>query len=382
MIHISNKKVFITVIACLYYLLRFVNCFIPTSQIFILLFTLVEAMSLLLLSWNRVKIGATAWVVMANITVAVFSMAIHGSNNITEIVFTILALSMAYYMALYGIERKHAIHLYIIITAVLVFRIITTGSVNAVFLVASRNNISAFSILASILLYSTYEKDENLPYIPALITLVLSCVGEGRGGVVSAIFLMIGVLFLNITGRKHIGIKKTIYLIVLLIVVGILFTKFYDKLFYEAISRLTSQKLIENERVEILQNYYELAKNSFSYALFGVPRNDIALVNYLNGNFHNSYLSLHNMFGIVGVITIICLAVKSTVHSIKISNWLLVVLMLSLLLRAYTDDLCFVGYYDSLLYYLFFLCNQKAKVADSLVKKQTVTLRKGVSRKC
>ena len=135
-----------------------------------------------------------------------------------------------------------------------------------------------------------------------------------------------------------------------------LIANYYDFFFSRAVDRLYSQNLLENERNSIIDSYFTNIRLNPMYLLFGVPSKNIPIVEYLNGNFHNSFLALHSNFGLIGFIIIILLMFTATRKSIMNRGWLYLLLLLVICLRIFTDGLCFVGLYDPLIYYIMFLC--------------------------
>jgi len=365
MIYISNKKLYTSVAAFLYFLLRLINCFLPTSIYFIALFTLVEALPLLLIHISKAGVKPVYFILG---TLTLFSVAISMINKVesysSEIIFTVLGLCLGFHLAKYGIDRKWAYALFYVVTVILLFRIIAAGSVNSVFAVSSRNNISAFSILTAVLVYSGYDRKEHLPLLPAIAAFLLSCVGEGRGGVISSTVLLLGIVIINVSNRNGFHLKKALISLALVAALGFVAVKFYDEILGKAVIRLFSQDLAINERVGIVKQYIGLMLDDPVLFIFGVSREAIPSVKYLNGNFHNSILSLHSTFGIVGFITVTYYILKAICKNAQKKNKVLLLLIIVVCSRIFTDALCFVGFYDPLFYYLLFM-SLKRRLTES-----------------
>lgn len=345
-------------IVLVFFLLRFLNCFIPASTAYVLLLVTVEASALLLYTIRygarcKVKVIVPVFVMIVFEAVSWFVL---GDNHLFDLINTLLGLFLGYYLARVKLIKKIAIILLAVFVGIILVRFFVSGSANSIFLRASRNNVSAFIILGSVLLYSTSLRSERVSLFPAIITFVFSCLAEGRGGVVSSFILLAGIVLYNLFSKK----KPTIIQILLSIGTVVLFvfliTNYYDFVFSKAITRLYSQSFSENERNNIINLYFTNIKAHPIYLLFGVPSKMIPIVEQLNGNFHNSYLSLHSNFGIFGFAIVIIILIVAIRKGVMNRNWLCLLLLLTICVRMFTDGLCFAGLYDPLFYYIAFMC--------------------------
>lgn len=341
-----------------YFILRFINCFIPTFTVYVLLMIVVEASALL---FYALKYGIRCSIkVFIPITMIfafeLFSWVVLGENHFYDLINSLLGLFLGFYLAKVKLLKKNSIILFVIFAGVIVLRIIVAGSANNIFLRSSRNNVSALLILAAVLFYSANKAEERVSLFPAFITFIFSCIGEGRGGVISSFILLAGIVLYNLFIKKKPTAVQLFLSILIVCLFVFLIRNYYDFLFSNAITRLNSQRFSENERNIILYSYFDRIKNSVSYLLFGVPSNTVAYVAQLNGNFHNSYLSLHSNFGIFGVAMILILLSTAIKKAFMNRCWLFLLLLLVVCIRIYTDGLCFVGLYDPLFYYIVFVC--------------------------
>ncbi len=364
----SNIKAYkrINLIVFIFMILRFINCFIPASTLYILLLTVIESSAILLyIDDHGIACNIKLLVIITSLLSSVFfSWMLMGNNNLMDLVSSLLALCLGYYMARITISRKVTMGIFAFFSCTILVRFLLTRSVDSIFLRTSRNSISAFLILAAALFYSTYQSGERVSIIPAMITFLFSCIGIGRGGVISSFVLLVGIIMITVFSKKKPSILQILIVFISLCIFVYLISNHYEGLFSSAVNRLLSQNLLQNERNGILYQYFMNIKNNKTYLLWGVPSTEIALVDYLNGNFHNSFLTLHSKFGIVGFISIAVLLVTATKNCIYNHKWLYLLLLVVISLRMLTDGLAFVGLYDSLFYYMTFLCIMDNSTTD------------------
>lgn len=358
MYRVSNKN--ISLVAFLYFMLRFVDLFLPVSKIYILLFTFVEAIPFLWFILDRQKLSLKAfYVISMGMLFVIFSMIVAEEVYISEMMFTLLGIWFGYHLSEQGMDRHLAFRLFLIYLVVIVIRFAMTGSGNQVFITSSRNTISAVLILASVLYYSSFAEGESIPLLPATVTFLMSCIAQGRGGIISSAVLLLGVVLYDCLCAHTMSFKKVLVLAVFIAVVYLVYTRCYDLIFKQAMVRLFSENLMDNERIKYGNEYIAFMRTSWKYFLFGVSKNMLPSIMYLGGNFHNSYLGLHSVSGIGGCIIIFVLVLKSVVRSLRNRNFIRMLLLVVILFRMLTDILCFVGLYDPLFYYVIFLCLKK-----------------------
>jgi hypothetical protein len=213
---------------------------------------------------------------------------------------------------------------------------------------SSSNNISIIMLISCISLYIINDfENREISLIPAALTLLISIWGIGRGGIISSLFLFIGLLFIKYK-------KKSIY-IYILITILILFLLFLflfsDSLIEFAINNnyLTNAafRFIErgdeftesSARSNMWQNYFnnlDLQRIIFGANVEKDPWDSGAENSY---NYHNSFINLHLQTGLLGLITIFIL-LFALFKYLKI-NKLFFLLLFVLIIRSLTDTMIF-----------------------------------------
>lgn len=292
-------------------------------------------------------------------------------TNLMEVVFQLKYVGVAILLLKYKINPM--IIYFSFYTHVLFFTFhILNGTDPNLLMKASRNNVSVVMIIQTSLVYiSLVKNNKKITYLPALITFIISLWAIGRSGILSSVFLLIGVLLVSL---KIENTKKNMTLNIVLILLLVIFfniptntLNIVDNLSnnYEiAYQRSLSKGLEDRARETILKEYIkEFDMNIMSFFL-GVPFRDHSIFAFYNNNLHNSYLRLHAFFGLAGFLMVLIGIAVAMKKYIKQKNILYFFIFGTILLRITTDTLAFTGIMDPLIYY--FLING---VSDKLKKK-------------
>lgn len=336
----------------MFYFLFFIGLFYPFNYYLIVIQSVICFLPLIF-QYKKIKIGPIWLKFLFVMLISLFlSILINEDNTILTGIKFITYYSLAIVIVNFKLNKNIFLLLFLITATYLGINLMSGASSNEIFFGASRNAISGLMILLSSFLYISYVQEEtDFPLYPAFITLILSFIGVGRSGIISSSIFFVGVLGLFIVNKK-LDVRKVVAIMITVIIAVILLMYFYDVIFQNAIYKFSVDSYNDTNRSEILYNYFSEATKEIKYLLFGVPKWKIAMVVYLNGNFHNSYLNLHNIFGLTGVITIVTLVFKALRRYKREKNYIYILLIITVLLRISTDSLSFVSYYDPLLYYL------------------------------
>lgn len=370
MYKVNNKKN-ISIVAFVFFLLKFIYQFIPAYKVYILIFTAVEAIPFLWFLLDRPRMNNKSLMVLSlGILSIVFSMVAAGENFIPEAIFTVLGVWLGYHLSEQKMDRRWANGLFFIYSVVILIRFLITRSADSIFATAGRNSVSAFLILSAVLVYSSYAEGEHLPIFPAVVAFILSCCAEGRGGVISSALLLMGIVLYETKRIKKISIMHMVVFALALTALLCFVVRYFDAFFGNAIGRLMLEKLTENERVGYNRQYIEYTLMNWKFFLFGVPKHEIPIFDYLSGNFHNSYLSLHSTSGIIGTLIVFGLIAKACFCCVRKKDSIRLMLLLVVLFRMLTDTLCFVALYDPLFFYLIFLCLQREPAKNEAFRRR------------
>ncbi|MDB9402170.1 O-antigen ligase family protein [Microcystis aeruginosa CS-567/02-A1] len=225
---------------------------------------------------------------------------------------------------------------------------------NAIFLNSSRNTVSWLLIVYSVIIYIVSDKARlKTQVLPAVMTFIFSVMSYGRSGIISSFILLIGILLFTFYENR-----KNAKFYILLTFIGILFMFFlsnggdigntiYDISHY--FHRLETKGLSDSDGRDYIWNTY-ISQMNMTRFLFGTnPKYDSSVITF-DSNYHNSFIGFHAVFGIASIIFMF-LMLRAMVKLFNRNNLLLVMLIV-LFFRAFTDSVLFFHTYDFLIYYL------------------------------
>lgn len=218
--------------------------------------------------------------------------------------------------------------------------------------VISRNFISILLILAISCYYFSCEKaDINPSLLLAGSTFPIFLWGIGRAGIISGLLLVAGTFFLR--GRKFIPILAGVGIFFMVAILPQVDLRTANSLTF-GIARFEVLSG-ESQRGYINAEYFHYLFSNFQEFLFGVPVDTVRAIVEVDGNPHNSFISLHIGFSIFGVIFLIGVLYHVT-RNLLSSRQLLVLLMLAIaLFRSAFDSSAFNGPLDFVIFYAIFI---------------------------
>jgi hypothetical protein len=222
--------------------------------------------------------------------------------------------------------------------------------------VVSHNGISMIILVACITLYLIVSIEfQKISLIPAVLTAIICIWGTGRSGILASFILLIGLILVKYDVKKHVVIIiLSPILILYLFFESIIALAIQIPFFTQAATNYLVRANGEPEaRLDIWNNYFN--NLNFSKFLFGVnpkidPWPDGQILAY---NYHNTFINLHAQAGLMGIITMLMLAV-SFFKLIKY-NKVLSILLLTLLTRWFTDTGLYFESWDFLPYFFSFI---------------------------
>jgi len=215
----------------------------------------------------------------------------------------------------------------------------------------SSNHISVIVLYVTVLYYiEMLRESKNWSIIPAIIFFIISVYAGGRSGIVSSAFMVSGLVFFNKNSNKYVKFIITLAFIVFL---SILYN--YSDFRYEIFEKFYTRSIQGEPRINIISSYF--SNLSIKSIMFGYEPNYVYSF-FHTGNLHNSFLVLHYRYGIIGIITMIFIVKKILKLFVNRKFYLLVVVM-SILIRALTDTILIPFYFDFVLFYLLFYLDFK-----------------------
>jgi hypothetical protein len=227
---------------------------------------------------------------------------------------------------------------------------------------SSSNGISTVMLISCISLYIIRRFDkQEIDLKPALITLIISIWGIGRGGILSSFVLFLGLLFIKYNTKK-------IYIYFILAIscsfFGIIYI--YSDWFFDF---ALNNSFFSNAMIRFIERGGEFSESSARSSMWENYFNNLDVFRIIFGvnvetdpwedgiqnefNYHNSFINLHLQTGIIGILTIIIL--MFSLFNLFSNDKVLFLLLFVLILRSFTDTVIFFGRYDFIVFYFIFI---------------------------
>ena len=216
----------------------------------------------------------------------------------------------------------------------------------------SHNYVSVLGLIP-LALFTGFDAKRQPSIILALAYCALCTLAIGRGGVITALFILVATLVFKIISNR--ANQKRLILYILLAVIVIL-----------AAWLLAQNGWISRTFFKFLNNNYESTRLSFwgdyiaqclsnaQDLVFGPNLSSIASVSALGGNTHNSLLQMHASFGLFCTALMVVISIKAGATYFRNGCYSSFTIFAALLLRSMSDRLFFPLYMEPLLYCFLF----------------------------
>lgn len=292
--------------------------------------------------------------VLLIVLTGICSVVYNQNMRVGNFVSTILYIGMAMIMLKYKMNHDVIRIMFYGLSAFFLYKMFIGESSSEILYHVSRNYISVLMITNLNLLYlSDIDNNKPITLTPAILCFIISIWGIGRGGIIVSGLLLGGIALVKIFSKLS-GEQRKILIIALgsLFVVFIIIlinTDFVSKYFVAF-----QTKGMKTPRTFIYEEYLSAAKQTFMNLIFGPPMKNMNVSDVYSRNFHNSFIQMHAYYGLVFSIVVIFLLFNSLMFFAKRKDYVFVILILTLSMRAFTDRLFFSGYAEPLLYYYCF----------------------------
>ncbi len=213
----------------------------------------------------------------------------------------------------------------------------------------SENYLSIILIMNLVTLYVVkIRQNEKIPILPSLLGLILSVLAIGRSGIICTLLILLIVVWFK--WKFFSKFKKIISVLMFLMPIIFLLIYKWDLVYLtfnniELFEKFTKGGIDSPSR-DILKNAYLSSMNSITFFTGYNYENNIWFIHY-GLNPHNSYLRLHYFSGFAFFLIIPILFI--TLFKLIKINVVFSGLLLSVLLRSYTDSVLFLTLFDYIL---------------------------------
>ena len=311
------------------------------------------------------RLQLRAFLVFSSITLilvltAGINTVLVGNARIEDVIFIAIFAFASFSLTSEYLEEKTLLIAFALYAIVILYKFVTVGVMSdQLFTHSSRNFVSVYLMYPLVVYYSIVDKKaKEIKMLPVAIAWIFSLYARGRGGIISSTFFMVGVCLVK---YKDLRLAKKIIAMSAVIVVAAVILRNYGTV----IQRIRTSDMMffftrngmRSSRTSFWPEYIQLATENSKNLLFGANVSDIFIGQYLEGNPHNSFIEMHMLNGIFGLAVIVITLIKNGIQSIMRKNYLYLVCMLSILLRAFTDHVLWAAYGTPILFFFLFFYN-------------------------
>ena len=380
---IMNKSTFHSLLFLVYISLSLLRFIWPDQDFNSVITTAIGLYALLSVRMDRrLRALIVTFVFILLISFFLSSMFNNRPERIVQSVFFILGSSGIALLLTTGSVSLWSIRIAFYCMAIYFFYLISqsTDPMKAIF--SSQNGISQMMFAGAISFYIISNRlNRKIDLKPAFVTLLISIWAVGRSGILVSLVLLFGLMFLK-TKRK---LTRAIFLCSIVSIIIFMAIPFYgDKAliawFYGLFDYSFSVNAILNYsksfdstytgRSDIIGYYFQ--NLDIFRIFFGVnPRTEYwPGGEFLNYNYHNSFIQMHSQIGFFGLIIIILLMISF--FKFIIDNKVYSLLILAFCLRWSTDSYLFFEFFDFIPFFFIFMAFKsiKKEMSTSSEKKK------------
>lgn len=296
---------------------------------------------------NRLVTKSNLLVISIVTTFVVGFIEIYNSTATPFILYIITAPLFAFFIVTNRFNTRYiTLQLYFFILAFFVYYALFRSFEN-LFEGISANYVSVVLIMnISVLQLIQYRQNESYSLVIPFLSLILVVFAMGRAGI-----LILTILFVNtlIHRWKGMGWKKRILIALLMIVPPVLLVIAKWDVFVEifntadVFTKFQKDGLVSYSRNIIINEY--LDNINWKTAFFGYNFIDDYWFIHYGQNPHNSFIRLHYFAGILLVPLLFLIAIAA-VRLVTKKNVFIALLLLAIMVRAWTDSIIFLSIYD------------------------------------
>lgn len=240
---------------------------------------------------------------------------------------------------------------------VVIYRFLTVGFWGQIYTNATSNFVSVYLMYPTVLYYSIVaKKRKKINIIPATIIWLLSLLSRGRGGIISTTIFILMLYFvqyrtLHAKNRLLITAIGIIIISVTIFNLDFILKKLNTSIIMEY---FIARGGLKSSRIRFWKEYIVQTVSSIKNILFGTNVSNIEIGQRWDFNPHNSFIEIHMHNGIFTLITVLIMLIKNGYISIKKQNYIYIVCMISIMIRAFTDHVFWPAFGTPILFYFMF----------------------------
>lgn len=242
-------------------------------------------------------------------------------------------------------------------------------------LTSSGNYISVlliiFASLYYIALHNSGRRMKIWDIIPAILNFFLSIWARGRGGITATFAMLILISFIFVSGLEKKKARRILWIafIVTISLVILALTDFSLFNWFFSLGKWGYKGIENDARTIIWGSYFDKMRENVLYFVLGPPLRDIPIIAGYGGNCHNSFLQLHAYNGIIMIILFMVLLIHSALYYIRGKQWIMISILITFCVRAFTDKFVFGQYGMPIMMYLVLNPYISRRIKTLYVKK-------------
>lgn len=280
----------------------------------------------------------------------------NGNINPQELLWPFAFIGIAMILLNFKTYFNAIKYLYFSSISMIAIKILTVGTVNELSTLSSRNAVGIMVLIYfSFLVISAHTNKRRIGIFPVILGLFVVILAIGRSGILTFVILAMFFMIFKFDGDIHKMRKPSTWIIVIAYtaIVLLLINNLANDYFGQALDNFQSRGL-ESTRSIIWTDYWAKTSKSFFFILFGAPVSGTFFLDLVQGNLHNAFLMLHSKYGLMQLIIIIYMLIKSGICYFKEKNYLYLTLLIAVLFRMQFDHTNFNAQLDIVFFYLIF----------------------------
>ena len=194
-----------------------------------------------------------------------------------------------------------------------------------------------------------YQNKEKIRLIPVLLLLLVAVRAYGRGGILSAIWLLFAYIIAKVLERKR---KTTAIIIISAIILAAIV---FGSRAFNAVINITQFAKFRNQgldtpRLDFWRRLFENSTRDLKSFISGGHPDEI----FEGGNVHNSFLQMYVALGLFFFIVTMIIVIMRLIRDIRTGNLWMLVIISTIFFRAFTDKTMFSGAFEPVLFYYVF----------------------------
>lgn len=294
--------------------------------------------------------------------------------DLQELLWPFAFMGFSLMLLNFDISTSLTKNLFVFLSLFFIINIFTSGNVNNLSIISSRNTISIMILLYySIYLISCYKNKKKASIYLLILGFIVVIMAVGRSGILTYSILTVFFLFFDFQGstqrlRKP---KNIISLLIIITIIGIVVLNIAENYIFDMIYNFNRRGL-ESIRTEIWSDYIGTVFSTAKNFIFGAPVTGTSLLDRFP-NLHNSWLMLHSKYGLAITLLLLSLLARSYYYLIKTNNYLYLAILTAVLFRMQFDHTNFNAQLDIVFFYLIFFPRYSNSVSQSRDKFNTIT---------